>query len=86
MEHADFTVGREFWTETGCWRCTDVGTRTEYAIKLEGSWNIGLDRKRTSMVSGIDKYNALEGMRNIRHDCGLKYVAVNWFHAVVDVI
>jgi len=36
MEHADFFIGREFWTETGLWRCTDVGTRTICAIKLEG--------------------------------------------------
>ena len=27
LEHNDFTIGREFWTETGRWRCTDVGTR-----------------------------------------------------------
>ena len=36
LEHADFTIGREFWTETGRWRCTDVGTRTVCAIKLDG--------------------------------------------------
>jgi hypothetical protein len=42
LEHADFTIGREFWTETGCWRCTDIGTRTICAIKLDGdprNWN-----------------------------------------------
>jgi hypothetical protein len=37
LEHADFTIGREFWTETGLWRCTDVGTRTICAIKIEGN-------------------------------------------------
>ena len=36
LEHIDFTIGREFWTETGQWRCTDVGLRTICAIKLEG--------------------------------------------------
>jgi hypothetical protein len=35
LEHNDFYIGREFWTETGCWRCTDVGTRTICAISLE---------------------------------------------------
>ena len=35
LEHADFFIGREFWTETGRWRCTDVGTRTICAISLE---------------------------------------------------
>jgi hypothetical protein len=36
LEHKDFYIGREFWTATGRWRCTDVGTRTICAIKLEG--------------------------------------------------
>jgi hypothetical protein len=35
LEHSDFYIGREFWTETGRWRCTDVGTRTICAISLE---------------------------------------------------
>ena len=42
LEHGDFHIGMEFWTEAGCWRCTDVGTRTICAIKLEGEsrdWN-----------------------------------------------
>lgn len=36
LELEDFSIGLEFWTETGLWRCTDVGTRTICAIKLEG--------------------------------------------------
>ena len=36
LEHADFTIGREFWTDAACWRCTDLGTRTLCAIKLNG--------------------------------------------------
>lgn len=36
LEHKDFYIGREFWTATGRWRCTDMGTRTICAIKLEG--------------------------------------------------
>jgi len=35
MKHSDFKIGREFLTETGRWRCTDVGTRTIAAIKLD---------------------------------------------------
>lgn len=35
LDHADFFIGLEFWTETGRWRCTDVGTRTICAISLE---------------------------------------------------
>lgn len=37
MEHKDFRIGLEFWTATGAWRCTDVGTRTIVAIKLEAA-------------------------------------------------
>ena len=35
MKHSDFKIGREFLTETGRWRCTDVGKRTITAIKLD---------------------------------------------------
>lgn len=34
MEFSDFEIGREFWTRSGRWRCTDVGTRVVIAIKL----------------------------------------------------
>ncbi|MDK9726276.1 MAG: hypothetical protein OEL88_15525 [Sterolibacteriaceae bacterium MAG5] len=35
LEHGDFFIGREFWTEVGRWRCTDVGTRTICAIRID---------------------------------------------------
>lgn len=35
MKHSDFKIGSEFLTETGRWRCTDVGKRTITAIKLD---------------------------------------------------
>ena len=35
LEKSDFYIGFEFWTATGRWRCTDVGTRTIAAIKLD---------------------------------------------------
>ena len=35
MEHKDFAIGRSFWTATGEWRCTDIGTRVVVAIKLD---------------------------------------------------
>jgi hypothetical protein len=34
MKHSDFKIGFEFLTETGRWRCTDVGSRTVAAIRL----------------------------------------------------
>ena len=36
-----FHIGVEFYTETGKWRCTDVGTRVITAIKLGGDPQIG---------------------------------------------
>ena len=35
LKKADFFIGFEFWTASGQWRCTDVGTRTIAAIKLD---------------------------------------------------
>lgn len=35
MKHSDFYVGKEFFSETGRWRCTDVGNRVIVAISLE---------------------------------------------------
>jgi hypothetical protein len=35
MDHADFHIGCEFTTDTGRWRCTDIGTRVIVAIKVD---------------------------------------------------
>ncbi len=35
MTHAAFRIGLEFYTGSGRWRCTDVGTRVIAAIKLD---------------------------------------------------
>ena len=35
MKHSDFQIGTEFFTGTGRWRCTDVGSRVITAISLE---------------------------------------------------
>ncbi|MBU0656188.1 MAG: hypothetical protein KJ914_13790 [Gammaproteobacteria bacterium] len=35
MKHSDFQIGTEFFTASGKWRCTDVGTRVIVAISLE---------------------------------------------------
>jgi len=31
----DFKIGNAFWTRTGEWRCTDIGTRVVVAIRLD---------------------------------------------------
>lgn len=35
MKHAEFYVGLRFWTATGEWMVTDIGTRTVVAVRLE---------------------------------------------------
>ena len=35
MKHSDFRIGTIFFTATGKWQCTDVGTRVIVAISME---------------------------------------------------
>lgn len=36
MEHSEFHIGMDFWCGGGGrWRCTDVGTRTVVAIRID---------------------------------------------------
>jgi hypothetical protein len=35
MEHRGFVIGRAFATLHSLWRCTDIGTRTVVAIRLD---------------------------------------------------
>ena len=44
MQRSEFKIGLKFYTATGKWRCTDIGTRTIIAIKLskeDDSWYAG---------------------------------------------
>ncbi|GLT01040.1 hypothetical protein GCM10007897_24310 [Sphingobium jiangsuense] len=44
MKHSDFAIGMEFVMSGARWRCTDVGTRTVIAVKLDApdeSWYAG---------------------------------------------
>ncbi len=34
MEHSDFSIGSTFWTWTGEWLCTDIGTRVVVCVQL----------------------------------------------------
>ena len=61
MQHADFRINTEFYTATGLWRCTDVGTRVVVAIRLDApdaSWYAGPPYAVAEHV--FDEY-ALEG-------------------------
>lgn len=35
MKHSEFSIGTEFHTGDARWRCTDVGTRTIVAIRID---------------------------------------------------
>lgn len=44
MRKDDFQIGTEFYTASGKWRCTDIGTRVIVAIRLDkddASWYAG---------------------------------------------
>jgi hypothetical protein len=44
MTRDEFRIGTEFYTATGKWRCTDIGTRVVVAIQLDKedpSWYAG---------------------------------------------
>lgn len=45
MKFTDFEIGNTFYTASGTWRCTDIGTRTVIAIKIserdDPSWLTG---------------------------------------------
>ncbi|CAE6823378.1 hypothetical protein R70006_06315 [Paraburkholderia domus] len=38
MLHSDFQIGTEFYSESGLWRCTDVGSRTIVAVKVKDGY------------------------------------------------
>lgn len=38
MEHSEFQIGTEFYTESGLWRCTDVGSRTIVAVQVHDGY------------------------------------------------
>lgn len=58
MRLEDFKIGMEFNTGGGRWRCTDIGTRTICAIKLDRddpSWYAGPPYAITENV--FDEYS-----------------------------
>ena len=58
MKHSEFRIGCEFMTGAGRWRCTDVGTRTVAAIRLDmdhdQTWYIGPPYKVAKSI--FDEY------------------------------
>jgi hypothetical protein len=44
MQYSEFKIGTEFFTASGRWRCTDIGTRVVVALKLDApdeTWYAG---------------------------------------------
>jgi hypothetical protein len=37
MKHREFAIGQAFTTGHGLWRCTDLGTRTVTAIRIDAA-------------------------------------------------
>ncbi len=35
MQHGDFRIGETFWCSGREWRCTDIGRRTIFAIRID---------------------------------------------------
>ncbi len=64
MDHQDFQIGTEFMTERGRWRCTDVGTRSIAAIRLDldhdPSWYSGPPYGIVEHVFDEDDLESLE--------------------------
>lgn len=58
MKKDDFHIGLEFYTGSGKWRCTDIGTRVIVAIRLDKtdeSWYNGPPYAVAEMV--FDEYD-----------------------------
>jgi hypothetical protein len=61
MKHSDVRIGTEFYTATGKWRCTDVGSRVIVAIKLEGDQRNWIGPPYSVMETVFAEYD-LEGL------------------------
>ncbi|WEJ11736.1 hypothetical protein [Sinorhizobium prairiense] len=51
MEHSEFHIGLDFWCGKGRWRCTDVGTRTVVAIRLDQFKTTAVDAGKAILES-----------------------------------
>lgn len=56
MNHNEFKIGTRFFTGTGEWICTDVGTRTISAVKRKSISNSGRVEYVTENSAGFPEY------------------------------
>jgi hypothetical protein len=57
MKHSEFAVGRAFTTGHGLWRCTDVGTRTVVAIRIDSA-------EVVSVLGGRETHSVVDPRRD----------------------
>jgi hypothetical protein len=57
MKHADFKIGKVFYTDQGPWVCTDIGTRVIIAVekKYADKWPNGPPYEVMELV--FDEYD-----------------------------
>lgn len=67
MKHSDFRIGCEFRTASGWWRCTDVGTRTIAAIRLDLDLDpIWYDRPPYGVVEHVFDEDGIENCEAVQ--------------------
>lgn len=57
MTHADFKIGAEFFTGSGKWVCTDIGTRVIVALKAREDGAIGAGPPYAECEMVFDEYD-----------------------------
>ena len=63
MELEEFKIGDRFFTNSGQWMCTDIGTRTITAVKYQSYLDSGEKHPPYSIVeTSFDEYD-IEGCR-----------------------
>lgn len=73
MEKEDFQIDGEFYTQTGKWRCTDIGSRVIVAVKIRDRSGVCLrDQAGAEFVFDeydfggcdlVDRFNELPGQK-----------------------
>jgi len=66
MKKSEFTIGMEFYTAAGKWRCTDVGSRVIIAIQIKHENEINYIGPPYSVTEDVFDENDFEG-------CALKF-------------
>lgn len=51
MRHREFKIGGTFWCSGGQWRCTDIGSRTIIAIRIDSVTVAGTALERRRLLS-----------------------------------